>query len=69
MEKYRSAISRIVSVHGGIRERAILNSPHTLEPETWNTDHKVINVISEEADPDGYRPGFQVDVETNSICG
>lgn len=69
MEKYRSIINRIVSADGGIRERTILNGPHTLEPETWNNDHKVINVISEEADPDGYRPGFQVDIKTNSICG
>jgi hypothetical protein len=36
---------------------------------TWNDEHKVIEILSTKADPDGYFPGFQIDIVTRSICG
>ena len=43
---------------------------HTIERAgTWNAEHKVLNVLDAVPDADGYRPGFQVDIVTMSICG
>lgn len=63
-------VKSIVRTQGGYRERDILNHPHTVERgETWNADHKVINVLEVAADIDGYRAGFAVDIVTRSIVG
>ena len=61
---------KIVNLHGGFRERDIINKPHTVErSETWNEDHKVLNVFESEPQPDGHRNGFSVDLVTKTICG
>ena len=64
-------VHAIVKRCGGDRERDILRLTYSVypDPETWNADHKVVNVISRTADEDGYRPGFAVDLVTRSICG
>lgn len=60
----------IVYAQGGFREKDILSNPHLIEKsETWNDEHKVLNVLSSEPDIDGYRAGFQIDLVTMSICG
>ena len=63
-------IREVVKTQGGYRERAIMDAPHTVErAETWNTAHKVVNVLEVAADIDGYRAGFAVDLVTRSIVG
>lgn len=70
MNECKSIISAIVRREGGYREREIWNKPHTMEQsETWNKDHKVINVLATRPDEDGYFSGFAVDLVTRSICG
>lgn len=61
---------KIVELNGGYRERDILSKAHTVErSETWNDEHKVLNVLEDKPQPDGYRNGFAVDLVTKSICG
>lgn len=60
----------IVQRQGGFREKDILRNPHIIEQgETWNDEHKVLNVLEAEPQSDGYRNGFAVDLVTMSICG
>ena len=60
----------IVYKQGGFREKEILSNPHIIErDETWNDQHKVLNVLEVEPQIDGYRNGFAVDLVTMSICG
>ena len=67
---YHRQIADIVKHCGGFRERVVLNSPHTVEKsETWNDEHKVLNISELTPGEDGYRYGFQVDLVTKSICG
>ena len=67
---YESTVKTIVHKHGGFREKNILSNPHLIEKsETWNNEHKVLNVLSNKPDIDGYKNGFQIDLVTNSICG
>ena len=70
MNQYESIIKSIVSKDGGYREKDVMSKPHTYEQGgTWNDQHKVIDVLEIEAEADGYRNGFQVDIVTRSICG
>lgn len=63
-------IKRIVKKWGGYREKEIMRHSHTIErAETWNAEHKVLNIFDAVPDADGYFPGFQVDIVTMSICG
>ena len=63
-------IAEVVQKDGGNRERAIMNAPHIIErAETWNANHKVMNIYEVAADIDGYHAGFQIDLVTRSICG
>lgn len=67
---YESTVKAIVRKHGGFREKSILSKPHLIEKsETWNNEHKVLNVLSNKPDIDGYKNGFQIDLVTMSICG
>lgn len=67
---YESIVKAIVRKYGGFREKNILSNPHLIEKsETWNDEHKVLNVLSKEPDIDGYYAGFQIDLVTKSICG
>ena len=67
---YESTVKAIVRKHGGFREKNILSKPHLIKKsETWNNEHKVLNVLSKESDINGYRAGFQIDLVTMSICG
>lgn len=67
---YESIVQAIVAKHGGYRETSVLAKPHTIDrTETWNKDHKVLEVTEEEPQSDGYRKGFAVDLVTLSIVG
>lgn len=67
----KKAVRVIVEKHGGYRETGILAHPHTItrDPVTWNTDHKVVNIVATTPEADGYCPGFAVDLVTGTICG
>lgn len=70
MNQYESIIKRIIRKDGAFREKDVMSKPHTYEKtETWNDEHKVIDVLEIEAGEDGYRNGFAVDIVTKSICG
>ena len=63
-------VKMIVKKYGGYREKEIMRYSHTIKRAgTWNTEHKVLNILDAVPDADGYRPGFQVDIVTMSICG
>ena len=63
-------IKEIVNRCGGYREKEIYNNGCFFDrAETWNNEHKVINVLNVLPGADGYRNGFAVDLVTNSICG
>lgn len=63
-------VRSVTRAKGGFREKAILAGPHTLQPsETWNDEHKVINVISKTEDAQGHKDSYAVDIVTRSICG
>ena len=67
---YDYIIEYIVARGGGYREKEVLKHPHTVEKSrTWNSEHKVLNIIETESDEDGHQDGFQVDLVTMSICG
>ncbi len=62
-------IKEIVNRCGGYREKEIYKNCFFDKTETWNNDHKVINVLNVLPDADGYRDGFAVDLVTGDICG
>ncbi len=63
-------ISDIVKAHGGYREKDVLENAHFCAPgETWNDEHKVVDILRIMPESDGYYDGFQVDLVTQSICG
>ena len=62
-------VAAIVSRDGGYREKEIVKKAIIQKGETWNDDHKVVNVLSVDMEEDGYMKGFQVDLVTRSICG
>lgn len=66
---HAATVRGIIRRQGGYRERDILNHPHTIERGTWTTEHKVVEILATTPDPDGYRPGFAVDIVTRSIVG
>lgn len=60
----------VIAARGGEREKAIIrNGAFMAKGETWNAEHKVVNILSLEPEADGYWPGFQIDVVTRRICG
>lgn len=66
----RQEVGKIVQKCGGFREQKVWAEKNTiLRDETWNKDHKVVNVLSLTPEADGYRSGFQVDLVAKSICG
>lgn len=66
---YKKTIENIVNKKGGYREKEVLKNNYTVERGTWNKDHKVLEVVSEVEEEDGYRSGFAVDLVTCDICG
>lgn len=69
-ECYASRIIRRIASHGGAREKEVIRShPLFLSTETWNDEHKVVNVISGHPETDGYRSSFEFDLVTEKICG
>lgn len=68
-EMYDNIIKNIVKKHGGFREKDIMKKPYIIiKTETWNKDHKVLNII-EKNTRDNHNNGFSFDLVTMKICG
>ena len=67
----RRTLTWIVKSIGGHREKEILKSNPTFVRSTsdWNSEHKVVRVISGIPEPDGARKAFEVDLVTGKITG
>ncbi len=66
---YDNIIKNIVKKSGGYREKDIIKNPYIIiKAETWNNDHKVLNII-EKNTRDNHNNGFSVDLVTMKICG
>lgn len=68
-EMYDNIVKNIVKKCGGYREKDIMKNPYIIrKTETWNDDHKVINII-EKNSRDDHNNGFSIDLVTMKICG
>lgn len=66
---YDNIVRNIVKKCGGYREKDIIKNPYIIKKsETWNNEHKVINII-EKNSRDDHKNGFSVDLVTAKICG
>lgn len=69
LEMYENMIKNIVKKCGGYREKDIMKNPYIIrKTETWNNDHKVLDII-EKFTRDYHNNGFSVDLVTMKICG
>ena len=67
-EMYDNIIKNIVKKCGGFREKDTMKNPYIIiKTETWNNEHKVINII--ENNTHDHKNGFSVDLVTIKICG
>ncbi len=67
-EMYENIVKNIVRKSGGYREKDIINNPYIImKTETWNNEHKVLNII--EKNTLDHKNGFSVDLVTRKICG
>ena len=67
-EMYNNIVKNIVKKSGGYREKNIIENPYIIiKTETWNNEHKVINII--ENNTHDHKNGFSVDIVTMRICG
>lgn len=65
---YDNIVKNIVKKCGGFREKDIIKKPYIIiKTETWNNEHKVINII--EKNTLDHKNGFSVDIVTRKICG
>lgn len=68
-QKYDNIIKNIVKRYGGFREKDIIKNPYVImKAETWNNEHKVLNIIEKNL-RDDHNNGFSVDIVTMRICG
>lgn len=68
LSMYDNIIKNIVKKYGGFREKDILKNPYVIrKTETWNSSHKVLNIIEKNALD--HKNGFSVDLVTMEICG
>lgn len=63
-------VENIINKQGGFREKSIFKGGCTFrKTETWNAEHKVIDLISIHEDEDGHRDKCAVDIQTGKISG
>lgn len=68
--RWMIVLDKVVKRNGGFRELDIYEHPHHVKRgDTWNAEHKVLNVISDFVDDDGHSDSFSVDLVTGRICG
>lgn len=69
LEMYDNIVKNIVKKCGGYREKDIMKNPYIIrKTETWNNEHKVLNII-EKFTCDYHNNSFSVDLVTMKICG
>lgn len=69
LKMYDNIVKNIVKKCGGFREKDIMKNPYIIrKTETWNNDHKVLNII-EKKTCDSHNNSFSVDLVTMKICG
>lgn len=69
LKTYDNIIKNIVKKCGGYREKDIIKNPYIIrKAETWNNDHKVLNIV-EKNTCDNHKNSFSVDLVTMKICG
>lgn len=69
LKTYDNIVKNIVKKCGGYREKDIMKNPYIIrKTETWNNDHKVLNII-EKNSSDNHKNGFSVDLVKIKICG
>lgn len=67
---YNNIVKNIVKKSGGYREKDIMKNPYIIrKTETWNNEHKVLNIIEKHTDSYDHNNGFSVDLVTKKICG
>lgn len=67
-QMYDNIIKNIVKNDGGYREKDIIKNPYIIiKTETWNSSHKVLDII--EKNTLDYKNGFSFDLVTMEICG
>lgn len=65
---YDNIVKNIVKKSGGYREKDMIKNPYIIRKnETWNNEHKVLNII--EKNTLDHKNGFSVDLVTMRICG
>lgn len=67
-----STLEKITSItmnKGGFREKSIFPRSFARPTETWNNEHKVVEVLSLYPDADGHWNSYEVDLVTRIICG
>ena len=69
LKMYDNIVKNIVKKYGGYREKDIMENPYIIrKTETWNNEHKVLNII-EKLECDYHNNSFSVDLVTMKICG
>ena len=69
LKMYDNIIKNIVKKCGGYREKDVMKKPYIIrKAETWNNDHKVLDII-EKNSHDDHKNGFSIDLVTMKICG
>ena len=67
---YFAKAKEIIERKGAYREKVILKNCHFEKREdTWTNEHKVIEIIANEADEDGHVESCEVDIVTGRITG
>ena len=70
MANFENQVRQIVIKYGGNREKYVMGKPHAfVTTGTWNDEHKVVQVIEQQADEFGHQESFSVDLVTGKICG
>lgn len=67
-QTYDNIIKNIVKKYGGYREKDIMKNSYIIrKTETWNSSHKVLNII--EKNTHDHKNSFSIDIVTMKICG
>lgn len=69
MNRYIKKIESFIENNGGYREKEVIKNCYYVKSDCWNNEHKVIDVISNITDNEGYSYSFSIDMVTMKICG
>ena len=64
-----ATIAQIVSLNGGVKEKAILEKPHIcIASDIWNNEQKIVKVSALNPDNHGFA-SFKADILNECLCG